>query len=148
MNQLLVLVRLQLELLGGDLAVLVAVLVLEHVAYGFLPVLPRQEAPFALTDLSLDEGGELGKRRAGEGGCEEQGQGCTFVGTEGRGKEPKDRDPAEGRAQTGGWTRTLFLLDATMQGSLCWRKSVGTVILRTELLTHLLRWHLAVFIEV
>lgn len=35
-NQLLVLVRLQLELLGGDLAILVAVLVLEHVAYGFL----------------------------------------------------------------------------------------------------------------
>lgn len=66
-NPLLVLIRLQLELVAGDLAVLVAVLVLEHVPDGFLRVLPRQEASFALTDLSLDEGGELGERRAGEG---------------------------------------------------------------------------------
>lgn len=66
-NPLLVLVRLQLELVAGDLAVLVAVLVLEHVPYGFLRVLPRHEASFALTDLSLDEGGELGERRAREG---------------------------------------------------------------------------------
>lgn len=35
-NSLLVLVGLQLELLDGDLAILVAVLVLEHVPYGFL----------------------------------------------------------------------------------------------------------------
>lgn len=59
MDPLLVFVRLQLELLGGDLAILVAILILEHVSYGFLRILARQEAAFALTDLSLDEGGEL-----------------------------------------------------------------------------------------
>uniref|UniRef100_A0A7N5P9A9 5'-nucleotidase n=1 Tax=Ailuropoda melanoleuca TaxID=9646 RepID=A0A7N5P9A9_AILME len=52
------------QLLHSDLAILVAVLVLEHVCYGFLRVLPRHEASFALTDLSLDEGGELGAKRA------------------------------------------------------------------------------------
>ena len=67
MDPLLVFVRLQLEFLGGDVAILVAILILKHVSYGFLRVLARQEASFALTDLSLDEGGELrrGEPRGG-----------------------------------------------------------------------------------
>lgn len=64
MDPLLVLIRLKLELLNGDLAILVAILVLEHVPYGFLRVLPRHEASFTLTNLRLDEGGELGARKA------------------------------------------------------------------------------------
>lgn len=63
-DPLLVLVRLKLQLFNGDLAILVAILVLEHVPYGFLRVLPRHEASFALTNLRLDEGGELRVRRA------------------------------------------------------------------------------------
>lgn len=60
MDPFLVLIRLQLEFLQGDFAILVAVLVLEHVPYGFLRVLTWHEASFALSNLSLDEGGELG----------------------------------------------------------------------------------------
>lgn len=68
MDPLLVFIRLQLELLGGDLAILVAILILEHVSYGFLRILAGQEAAFALTDLSLDEGGELQRGESqGEG---------------------------------------------------------------------------------
>lgn len=85
-HPLLVLVSLQLELVAGDPAVLVAVLVLEHVPYGFLRVLPRQEASFALTDLSLDEGGELGERRAREG--EREPRACAALG--GLGKGPRE----------------------------------------------------------
>lgn len=61
MDPLLVFIGLQLELLDRDLAILVAILILEHVSYGFLWILARQEASFALTDLGLDEGGELGR---------------------------------------------------------------------------------------
>lgn len=68
MDPLLVFVRFQLELIGGDLAILVAILILEHVSYGFLRILARQEAAFALTDLSLDEGGKLQRGESrGEG---------------------------------------------------------------------------------
>lgn len=75
MDPLLVFVRFQLELVGGDLAILVAILILEHVSYGFLRILARQEAAFALTDLSLDEGGKLQRgepRRGGESVLPEQ----------------------------------------------------------------------------
>lgn len=58
-DALLVLLRLQLELRGRDTAVLVAVLVPEHVPDGLLGVLPGQQAALALLHLSLDEDGEL-----------------------------------------------------------------------------------------
>lgn len=65
MDPFLVLVGLQLEFLSGDLAILVAVLVLKHVSYGFVRVLPGHEAPFAFIHLSIDEGGELGEGTRG-----------------------------------------------------------------------------------
>lgn len=65
MDPVLVLVGLQLELLSCDLAILVSVLVLKHVSYGFVRVLPGHEAPFAFIHLRVDEGGELVKGTRG-----------------------------------------------------------------------------------
>lgn len=65
MDPFLVLVGLQLELLGCDLAILVSVLILKHVSYGLVRVLPGHEAPFAFIHLSVDEGGELGEGTRG-----------------------------------------------------------------------------------
>lgn len=90
MDPFLVLIRLQLEFLQGDFAILVAVLVLEHVPYGFLWVLPRHEASFALSNLSLDEGGELGAWR---------GKGRVGVRVA-LARNPRGRPASEGREET------------------------------------------------
>lgn len=58
-TRLLVFVRFQLELVGGDLAILVAILILNMSPMVFSGSWPGRKGPLPLTDLSLDEGGKL-----------------------------------------------------------------------------------------
>lgn len=98
MNLLLVLVRLQLQLVGCDLPILVAVLVLEHVGNDFLWVGAGHEAAFPLRHLGLDEGGELER---GEG----RDAAWVCAASTGQGRETtanaKDRQGLEQRLPSG-----------------------------------------------